>query len=77
MSEIPLSKLPLKKWGVVTSLMADGMTRCRLLDLGLVPGTVVEAVRRSPAGDPTAFNIRGAIVALRKEEADKISVMLT
>lgn len=74
MPEIPLSKLPLKKRGIVTSLGAEGMGRCRLLDLGLVPGTAVEAVRRSPAGDPTAFNIRGAIIALRKEEADRITV---
>lgn len=76
MSEIPLSKLPLKKWGTVISLAADGTARCRLLDLGLVPGTAVGAVRRSPAGDPTAFNIRGAIIALRKEEAEKITVTL-
>lgn len=77
MVEMPLSKLPIKKRGIVTSLVAEGMIRCRLLDLGLVPGAVVEAVRRSPAGDPTAFNIRGAIIALRREEADKISVMPT
>ncbi|MCL6611736.1 MAG: ferrous iron transport protein A [Peptococcaceae bacterium] len=76
MQEMPLSKLPLKKRGVVTSLSAEGMARRRLLDLGLVPGTAVEAVRRSPAGDPTAFSIRGAIIALRKEDADKITVSL-
>lgn len=76
MPEIPLSKLPLKKWGTVTSLTADGTSRYRLLDLGLVPGTAVGAVRRSPAGDPTAFCIRGAIIALRKEEAEKVTVVL-
>ncbi|GAW90941.1 FeoA family protein [Calderihabitans maritimus] len=32
------------------------------------------AVRRSPAGDPTAFLIRGALVALRKEEAEQVGV---
>ncbi len=76
MPEIPLSKLPLNKRGTVTSLSVDGTARFRLLDLGLVPGTAVVAVRRSPAGDPTAFSVRGAVIALRKEVADKITVKL-
>jgi ferrous iron transport protein A len=45
-----------------------------MLDLGLVPGTIVESVRRSPAGDPTAYIIRGAVIALRSEESSKIFV---
>ncbi|MDW7649974.1 MAG: FeoA family protein [Bacillota bacterium] len=62
--------------GVVTSLAAEGIGRRRMLDLGLVPGTVVESVRRSPAGDPTAYIIRGAVIALRSEESRKIFVNL-
>jgi len=55
-------------------IRVTGNTRRRLLDLGLVPGTVVEAIRRSPMGDPTAYWIRGAVVALRKEDGDVIVV---
>lgn len=71
---IPLADLPLGKWGTVHSIRSEGITRRRMLDLGLVPGTRVEAVRNSPAGDPTAFNIRGALIAFRKEEGQKILV---
>lgn len=48
--------------------------RRRMLDLGLIPGTAVEAELRSPAGDPTAYRIRGAVIALRREQADQIQV---
>lgn len=59
---------------VVDEIDARGITRRRLLDLGLVPGTRIEVVRRSPLGDPTAYQIRGAIIALRQEDASKIKV---
>jgi ferrous iron transport protein A len=45
-----------------------------MLDLGMVPGTLVEVVRRSPLGDPVAYQIRGAVIALRKDEASYINV---
>ena len=51
-----------------------GQERRRLLDLGFVPGTVVEVEMISPAGDPTAYRVRGTIVALRREQANLIRV---
>ncbi|MEZ5332537.1 MAG: iron dependent repressor, metal binding and dimerization domain protein [Thermoanaerobaculia bacterium] len=51
-----------------------GPERRRLLDLGLVPGTRVEAELRSPSGDPTGYLVRGAVIALRREQADKVHV---
>ncbi|MBA1336276.1 MAG: Ferrous iron transport protein A [Firmicutes bacterium] len=45
-----------------------------MLDLGLILDTVVEAIAKSPSGDPTAYQIRGAVIALRSEEAGKILV---
>ncbi|NMB47185.1 MAG: ferrous iron transport protein A [Firmicutes bacterium] len=69
-----LKDLPIGRQGVVMEIRVTGNTRRRLLDLGLVPGTVVEAIRRSPMGDPTAYWIRGAVVALRKEDGDVIVV---
>jgi len=73
---MPLNLLPLGKQGVVRELRADAGSRRRLLDLGLVTGTEVEAVLRSPAGDPMAFQIRGALIALRNAEAGQIFVAL-
>jgi DtxR family Mn-dependent transcriptional regulator len=54
-----------------------GAERRRLLDLGFVPGSVVEANLVSPAGDPTAYLVRGALVALRREQARFIRIALT
>ncbi len=48
--------------------------RRRMLDLGLIPGTEVSAEIRSPGGDPTGYRIRGAVIALRREQADQIQV---
>ena len=51
-----------------------GPARHRLLDLGVVPGTVIHARMRSAAGDPVAYDIRGALIALRREQAAHIRV---
>jgi ferrous iron transport protein A len=58
----------------VVELLVEGLTRRRLLDLGLLPGTEVTAVLRSPLGTPMAYNIRGSTLALRPEDASKITV---
>jgi DtxR family Mn-dependent transcriptional regulator len=51
-----------------------GVQRRRLLDLGIVPGTEVETELVSMGGDPVAYRIRGALIALRKSQADAIQV---
>jgi DtxR family transcriptional regulator, Mn-dependent transcriptional regulator len=48
--------------------------RRRLMDLGFVPGTWVEVEMISPAGDPTAYRVRGTVVALRRQQAGLIQV---
>jgi DtxR family transcriptional regulator, Mn-dependent transcriptional regulator len=72
----PLTHLPLGQSARVVSLAAGlrGPERRRLLDLGLLPGTEVTAELRSPGGDPTAYRIRGAIIALRAEQARQVKV---
>jgi DtxR family Mn-dependent transcriptional regulator len=52
----------------------QGAQRRRLLDLGVVRGTVVEAALRSATGDPVAYRIRGALIALRTEQASWIRI---
>lgn len=51
-----------------------GAERRRLLDLGILPGTLVEAEFNSPGGDPTAYRIRGAVIALREDQAKLIGI---
>ena len=52
----------------------QGLARRRLLDLGVVPGTPITAEFASPGGDPTAYRIRGALIALRRGQAGLIQV---
>ncbi|WP_265442831.1 FeoA family protein [Acetivibrio straminisolvens] len=72
--QITLASLPIGKKAKVKFLTLDGSIRRRMLDLGLVSDTIVEALQKSPSGDPTAYHIRGAVIALRSEEASKIMV---
>ncbi len=51
-----------------------GLERRRLMDLGILPGTIVKAELRSPSGDPTAFQIRGALIALRAGQSSHIQI---
>jgi DtxR family Mn-dependent transcriptional regulator len=51
-----------------------GSERRRLLDLGIVPGTLVTAELVSPSGDPTAYRIRDTLIALRREQASFIEI---
>ena len=51
-----------------------GPERRRLLDLGFVAGTAVEVEMISPSGDPTAYRVRGTVVALRREQANLIRI---
>ena len=71
---IPLSLLPLGGIAEVKKLTVGGNIRRRMLDLGLISGTRVQAINRSPSGDPVAYYFRGAVIALRSEEAAGIIV---
>lgn len=57
---------------VITSIQLSGVMRRRLLDLGFVPGSILEVVQKSPLGDPIAFKVRSTKIALRKEESSLI-----
>lgn len=54
--------------------MVQGPQRRRLLDLGVIPGTLVVAEMSSPSGNPMAYRIRGALIALRREQAHGILI---
>lgn len=58
----------------IKGIKVTGGIRRRLQDLGLVPGTETECVGRSPLGEPAAYLIRGAVVAIRKTEAEKVQI---
>ena len=74
MCEYCLADIPPGRSAVVVRLCACGNMRRRLLDLGLVEGARVECIGTSPLGDPSAYMIRGAVIALRSEDSRKIIV---
>lgn len=59
---------------LVKKINSTGDIRRRLLDIGLTEGTKIENVLASPFGDPMAFLIRGALIALRNDDAKNIVV---
>lgn len=71
---LSLADVPIKGSARVVNILTIGANRRRLLDLGLVPGSRVEVIRRSPAGNPTAYLIKGTLIALRNEDARQILV---
>lgn len=73
----PLHHLQANESGTVVGISprCHGAERRRLLDLGIVPGTVVRAEIASPSGDPIAYRVRGALIALRREQSDLIRIV--
>jgi DtxR family Mn-dependent transcriptional regulator len=71
-----LARVRLQEPARVVGLLPScrGIQRRRLLDMGLVPGTVVTPELRSAAGDPVAYRVRGALIALRRDQANQIEV---
>ncbi len=72
--KLSLSDLAVGSAGRVNSVELAGLLRRRILDLGIIPGTVIECIRKSPTGDPTAYFVRGTIIALRSDDASQIKV---
>lgn len=67
-----LSELRPGQRGIVSGLLSQGGMRRRLMDVGLIERTEVECLGRSPGGDPAAYLIRGAVIALRRSDCAEI-----
>ena len=59
---------------IVDKITTNDSIKRRLLDLGLIPGTRIENVLKSPMGEINAYNIRGSLIAIRLEDASNIIV---
>lgn len=75
-ARVRLSQLPVGgRAGILElSLHLRRNERRRLMDLGFIPGTIVEAYLKSSRGDPIAYRVRGSLIALRKEQTDWIFI---
>jgi len=69
-----LSQLRPGRRAFVSDIESDDAMRRRLQDLGLIKGTEVVCVQKSPLGDPVAFLIRGAVIALRGEDSSAVQI---
>ena len=73
----PLSWLEPPEKGRIVRVGGRGGVRRRLIDMGVVSGTLVEVQRVAPLGDPVEIKIKGYDLALRREEAANIQVEIT
>ena len=69
-----LNDLQMGEVGVITSLMAQGSIKRRLLDIGLVDDTEVQCILNSPSQDPKAFFFIFAVIALRNEDCQNVLI---
>lgn len=71
-----LNDLPLNTECYIENLFAKDNLKRRMLDLGLIKGTKIKPVFISPSGDPTAYEVRGSLIAIRKNDAKLIKITL-
>ena len=74
MNDLSLDLLEIGKKASVMSVNSDELIKRRLLDMGLVENSIVECILESPFKDPRAYLIKGALVAIRNDDAKKIVV---
>lgn len=72
----PLTSLDIGETGQVINISprTRGVERRRLMDLGILPGTSIEIEMSSPSGNPRAYRVRGAVIALRHSQAEDIRI---
>lgn len=69
-----LSDISPGQCAIVTGFSEKLRIRRRLQDFGIIDGTFVECLRKSPLGDPCAYLIRRTVIAIRKEDARQIYI---
>ena len=60
--------------GVITAVGGEGVLRCRLLDMGLIPQTRITVSKIAPMGDPMELQLRGYVLTLRRADARSIEI---
>lgn len=69
-----LRDIQIDKEVIIESVDCEENIKRRILDLGIIKGTKIKSVFRSPLGDPIAYEVRGSLISLREEESCKIRV---
>lgn len=58
----------------IIDVEGEGPLRRRLLEMGILPNTLIKVIKKAPLGDPLEISIRGYELSLRKEDAKSIKV---
>lgn len=58
----------------VVKLQCEGALRRRIMDMGIIKGTLITVKKVAPLGDPIEITVRGYELSLRKSDAEKILV---
>lgn len=74
-NELSLAALPVGARGRVVAVNGSGAVARRLMEMGVVPGAPVRVIKSAPLGDPIEVRVRGYHLALRRAEAETISVI--
>lgn len=74
MENITLNSLQVGEKARIYDVLANGSIKRRFLDIGLINGTEIECVGKSPMGDPMAFLIRGTVIAIRCDDCKNILI---
>lgn len=69
-----LSALKPKDRAKVKKVSGEVTLKRKLLDMGIIPGVLIEVVKLAPLGDPIEIKIKGYNLSLRKNEASQIFV---
>ena len=69
-----LNEVRLNEEVIIKKINCTGNIKRRILDLGMIEGTKIKPVLKSPLGDPTAYEVRGSIISLREEESKSIEI---
>lgn len=72
---ISLNDVDLNETVIVNDILCDNHSKRRFLDLGIIKGTLITPLFRSPFSDPTAYEINNTVIAIRKEDASLIKVV--
>ena len=71
---LTLDQIAVGKEVKIIKVGGEGQLRIRLLDMGLIPQTVVRVQKAAPMGDPIEIHLRGYELTLRKKDAARIEV---
>ncbi len=69
-----MNDLKIGQSGTIAQVGGEGALRLRFLDMGLIPGTVVQLQKVAPMGDPIQIRVRGYELTLRREDASRITL---